>query len=71
MNLTELKQKPITELLEIANQMALENMGRSRKQDVIFGILKKHAKSGEDILDDGRRRAVEGRTAPVLAGCDA
>ena len=53
MNLTELKQKPITELLEIANQMALENMGRSRKQDVIFGILKKHAKSGEDIHGDG------------------
>jgi transcription termination factor Rho len=30
MNLTELKQKPITELLEIADQMGLENMGRSR-----------------------------------------
>ncbi|MAD01253.1 MAG: transcription termination factor Rho [Pseudomonadales bacterium] len=53
MNLTDLKQKPITELLEIANQMGLENMGRSRKQDVIFGILKKHAKGGEDILGDG------------------
>ncbi|HDY96905.1 MAG TPA: transcription termination factor Rho [Pseudomonas sabulinigri] len=53
MNLTELKQKPITELLEIANQMTLENMGRSRKQDVIFAILKKHAKSGEDIHGDG------------------
>ena len=59
MNLTELKQKPITELLEIANQMTLENMGRSRKQDVIFAILKKHAKSGEDIHGDGV--AVEGR----------
>ena len=53
MNLTDLKQKPITELLEIANQMGLENMGRSRKQDVIFGILKKHTKGGEDILGDG------------------
>src|SRR5690554_227095 len=53
MNLTELKQKPITELLELAEQMALENMGRSRKQDVIFAILKKHAKGGEDIHGDG------------------
>ena len=53
MNLTELKQKPITELLEIAEQMGLENMGRSRKQDVIFATLKKHAKGGEDIHGDG------------------
>lgn len=53
MNLTELKQKPITELLETADQMGLDNLGRLRKQDVIFGILKKHAKSGEDIHGDG------------------
>ena len=53
MNLTELKQKPVQELLEIANQMGLENMARSRKQDVIFAILKSHAKSGEDIYGDG------------------
>ncbi|MBU1859949.1 MAG: Rho termination factor N-terminal domain-containing protein, partial [Gammaproteobacteria bacterium] len=30
MNLTELKQKPITELLELAEQQGLENMARSR-----------------------------------------
>src|SRR3990167_5703331 len=53
MNLTELKQKPITELLELAEQMGLENMARSRKQDVIFSLLKKHAKSGEEISGDG------------------
>ncbi|SDT89448.1 transcription termination factor Rho [Halopseudomonas salegens] len=53
MNLTELKQKPIPELLDIANEMGLDNMGRSRKQDVIFAILKKHAKGGEDIYGDG------------------
>jgi len=53
MNLTELKTKPITELISIAAQMGLENMGRSRKQDVIFSILKRHAKSGEDIYGDG------------------
>ena len=33
--------------------MGLESLGRSRKQDVIFAILKKHAKSGEDIYGDG------------------
>ncbi|MDP2245182.1 transcription termination factor Rho [Pseudomonas sp.] len=53
MNLTELKQKPITELLELAEQQGLENMARSRKQDVIFSLLKKHAKSGEEISGDG------------------
>ncbi|TCK06059.1 transcription termination factor Rho [Marinobacterium mangrovicola] len=53
MNLTELKTKSVPELLDIATQMGLENMARSRKQDVIFAILKKHAKSGEDIYGDG------------------
>ncbi len=53
MNLTELKQKSVPELLDIAQEMGLENLARSRKQDVIFSILKKHAKSGEDIYGDG------------------
>jgi len=53
MNLTELKLKSVPELLDIATEMGLDNMARSRKQDVIFAILKKHAKSGEDIYGDG------------------
>lgn len=53
MNLTELKKKPIGELLQIAQDMGLENMARTKKQDVIFAILKRHAKSGEDIYGDG------------------
>ncbi len=53
MNLTDLKTKPIEELINIANEMGLDNMARSRKQDVIFNILKRHAKSGEDIYGDG------------------
>ncbi|MEM7542111.1 MAG: transcription termination factor Rho [Pseudomonadota bacterium] len=53
MNLTELKQKPATELIEIADGMGLDGVARSRKQDVIFGILKAHAKQGEDISGDG------------------
>ncbi len=53
MNLTDLKTKPSAELLAIAESMGLENMARSRKQDIIFAILKRHAKSGEDISGDG------------------
>ena len=52
MNLTELKQKPASELIKIAQSMGIEG-ARSRKQDVIFSILKSHAKSGEDIFGDG------------------
>ena len=33
--------------------MGIDNLARSRKQDIIFAILKKHAKSGEDIYGDG------------------
>lgn len=53
MNLTELKQKPINELVQLAESMGLDNMARLRKQDIIFAILKTHAKSGEDIFGDG------------------
>ncbi len=53
MNLTDLKTKPIEELIEIAKEMGMESLARSRKQDVIFNILKKHARSGEDIYGDG------------------
>ena len=53
MNLTELKNKPISELVALAEEMGLENMARARKQDIIFSILKTHAKGGEDIFGDG------------------
>lgn len=53
MNLTQLKLKPVSELVEIAARMGLENLARSRKQDIIFSILKAHARSGEDIYGDG------------------
>ena len=53
MHLTELKKKSVPELLAIANEMGLDNLARSRKQDVIFSILKRHARSGEDIYGDG------------------
>ncbi|MBU6420772.1 MAG: transcription termination factor Rho [Gammaproteobacteria bacterium] len=53
MNLTELKKKPAEAIIELAESMGLENMARSRKQDVIFSILKAHARNGEEISGDG------------------
>ena len=53
MNLTELKKKTITELMELAKTCGLDDVGRSRKQEVIFAILKAHAKRGEDIYGEG------------------
>ena len=53
MNLTDLKNKPPSELVELGESQGLENLARSRKQDIIFSILKAHAKNGEDIYGDG------------------
>lgn len=53
MNLSELKQNPVTALIKIAADMGIDNLSRSRKQDIIFAILKSHAKSGEDIYGNG------------------
>ena len=53
MHLTELKKKTAAELVDIAKVLNIENMARSRKQDIIFAILKEHAKRGEDIYGFG------------------
>ncbi|PCJ42971.1 MAG: transcription termination factor Rho [Moraxellaceae bacterium] len=53
MNLSELKKLAIGDLLQLANEMGLDNLARTRKQDIIFAILKRHAKSGEDIYGEG------------------
>ena len=53
LSLTELKTKSTQELIDMAADMSIENVARSRKQDIIFSILKRHAKSGEDIYGDG------------------
>ncbi len=53
MNLTELKQKTASELINLAQSLGVEGMARSRKQDVIFAILKSQARNGEDIFGDG------------------
>jgi transcription termination factor Rho len=53
MKLTDLKNLPASELVEMGESLGLENLARSRKQDIIFSILKAHAKKGEDIYGDG------------------
>ena len=53
MSLTDLKSKPIHELVKVAESMGLENLARSRKQDIIFSMLKAHARNGENIYGDG------------------
>jgi transcription termination factor Rho len=53
MNLTELKEKSISELVKLAESMKLENLARTRKQDIIFAILKAHAEADNDIFGGG------------------
>ena len=53
MNLSELKKKPATELVDMAAAMDLEGGSRLRKQDLIFALLKAQAKKGEDITGEG------------------
>ena len=53
MNLAQLKMRPASELVELSQSMGLESLARSRKQDIIFSILKAHAQNGENIFGEG------------------
>jgi len=53
MHLSDLKLKPITELVEMANTNELEGANRLRKQELVFALLKHQAKKGEAIFGDG------------------
>ena len=53
MHISDLKRKPVAELLDTAREMGLENVGRSRKQEVIAAIVRKLSKNGEDIYGEG------------------
>ena len=70
MNLTDLKTKSTQELMDLTKEIGLDHVGRSRKQDIIFSILKAHARLGEDIYGDGVNIAarLEGLAQPG-AGC--
>lgn len=53
MNINELKEKPISQLVEIARENNLDNLTRLPKEEIIFALLKAHAKKGEDIYGEG------------------
>ena len=53
MNLTDLKRKPVGDLIDMAREMGLDNLARSRKQEVIAAIVRRQAKNGEDIHGEG------------------
>ncbi|TAK90246.1 MAG: transcription termination factor Rho [Burkholderiaceae bacterium] len=53
MHLSELKSLPVTQLVETALGLEIENANRLRKQELMFAILKKRAKQGESIFGDG------------------
>ncbi len=53
-NLTELKRKNAIQLLEFAESLGIqEGVARQRRQDVIFNVLKAHARSGGGIWAEG------------------
>lgn len=53
MNLNDLKKMSVSALLDIAAEKGLDNLARLKKQEIIYAILKAHAKSGEDIYGSG------------------
>ncbi|MGZ6143890.1 MAG: transcription termination factor Rho, partial [Myxococcales bacterium] len=53
MHLSDLKLKHVSELVDLANTGELEGANRLRKQELIFALLKSHAKKGEAIFGDG------------------
>ncbi|MGA8008711.1 MAG: transcription termination factor Rho [Thiomonas sp.] len=53
MHLSELKATHVSKLLEMAQSFEIENASRLRKQELMFAILKKHARTGEQVFGDG------------------
>jgi transcription termination factor Rho len=53
MHLKELKAQHVSEVLKQAEALEIENVGRMRKQELMFAIIKKRAKTGETIVADG------------------
>ena len=53
MNLSELKTMPVEDLISLGEQCGVENAARSKRQHIIFNILKNKSKEGEDIEGGG------------------
>ncbi len=76
-NIRDLKLKTPTELADLARSLNLDNIGRMRKQDQIFAILKAQAKQGERIVGEGVVEIIQdgfgflrSSTSSYLAGPD-
>ena len=53
MNLTELKNTPVAQLVQMCEQNGIENVARLSKKEIIFQLLKFSSKNGEDIYGEG------------------
>ena len=53
MHLSDLKSQHVSQLIELAQTLEIENANRLRKQDLMFAILKRRAKLGEQVFGDG------------------
>ena len=53
MHLSELKAQHVSELIKMGEALEIENVARMRKQELMFAIMKKRAKAGEQVFGDG------------------
>src|SRR6195952_3881245 len=53
MHLSELKLIHVSELITMGEGLEIENVARMRKQELMFAIMKKRAKAGEQVFGDG------------------
>jgi transcription termination factor Rho len=53
MHLSELKAQHVSELIQMGEALEIENVSRLRKQELMFAIMKKRAKAGEQVFGDG------------------
>jgi transcription termination factor Rho len=53
MHLSELKAQHVSALIKMGEELEIENVARLRKQELMFAIMKKRAKAGEQVFGDG------------------
>ena len=68
MHLNELKALHVSEVLKQAEALEIENVGRMRKQELMFAIIKKRSKTGETIEVHSTEVAEAVRKAAEQAG---
>jgi transcription termination factor Rho len=53
MHLSELKALHVSALIQMGEELEIDNVSRLRKQELMFAIMKKRAKAGEQVFGDG------------------